>query len=178
MIELASVVAIMGTVTAIAIPRLSSTSENAAQAAVIGSRDALQRAIDLYAAEHYGAFPHEGAATKKQFYLRLVSTTDLDGSLSDTGIFGPYIDGIPINPINGLGTIRFDGDAPGAETDGWRYDTASGSITPDHDPARTGFIGGGVSKSKAAQAALEATAGVELGKGVGAAKGAGAGKGG
>jgi prepilin-type N-terminal cleavage/methylation domain-containing protein len=140
LVELVIVVVIMGIIAAIAIPRMSSASENAAKKAVIGNQAVLQKAIDLYTVEHEGILPHVGAGTVLTFYYRLIKTSDLDGTVNEsTGIYGPYINGIPNNPINGLNTIRQDGVVAGANTHGWRYDTTSGIIEPDHSSGFTSF---------------------------------------
>ena len=139
LIELVIVVVIIGIIGAIAIPRMSSAADNAAKNAVIADRSTLQRAIDLYTTEHEGVLPHVGAATIKVFYQRLVTKSDLDGTVNASGIYGPYINGIPLNKINGLGTIRKDGVAAGANTHGWRYDSVSGTIEADHLAGATGY---------------------------------------
>jgi general secretion pathway protein G len=149
LVELVIVVVIIGILSAIAVPRMSASAENAAASAVIASRDALQRAVDLYTIEHEGALPHESAGTIKTFYFRLLKTTDLDGTVNDaSGIYGPYINGIPMNPINAKADIRIGGAAAGANTHGWRYDTASGEIQPDHTAGTRAFKGTGQSVEK------------------------------
>ncbi|MBL4808792.1 MAG: prepilin-type N-terminal cleavage/methylation domain-containing protein [Phycisphaerales bacterium] len=132
LIELVIVVVIIGIIGAIAIPRMSSASENAAANAVIADRSTLQRAIDLYEVEHEGVMIHVGAGNIKTYYFRLLKKSDLDGTVDDDGIYGPYINTIPTNLHNGKPTIRIDGVAAGANTDGWRYDSVSGLIEPDH----------------------------------------------
>ncbi len=140
LIELVIVVVIIGIIGAIAIPRMSSSAENAARAAVVADAAVLQRAVDLYQTEHGGVLPHVGAGTAKVFYFRLLKTTDYDGTVNESdGIYGPYINGIPINRHNGLATIRQDGAAAGANTHGWRYDSVSGTIEPDHTSGTTSF---------------------------------------
>lgn len=140
LIELVIVVVIIGIIGAIAVPRISSSAENAAKAAVVADRAVLQRAIDLYETEHGGVLPHVGAGTIKIFYFRLLKTTDEDGTVNDaSGIFGPYINGIPVNRHNGFNTIRIGSTAAGANTHGWRYDTVSGLIEPDHLSGTTTF---------------------------------------
>jgi prepilin-type N-terminal cleavage/methylation domain-containing protein len=140
LIELVIVVVIIGIVGAIAVPRVSGAAENAARAAVIADTASLQRAIDLYEIEHGGVLPHVGGGPPKNFYFRLLKTTDYDGTVNETdGIYGPYIDGIPINPYNGFGTIRLGGPAAGKNNDGWRYDTTSGIIEPDHTAGTTSY---------------------------------------
>jgi len=132
LIELVIVVVIIGIIGTIAIPRMSSSAENAAANAVIADRATLQRAIDLYEIEHQGVMIHVGAATTNTYYLRLLKKTDLDGTVNDAGIYGPYINTIPTNLHNGLPTVRIDGAPAGANTHGWRYDSTSGTIEPDH----------------------------------------------
>ena len=142
LIELVIVVVIIGIIAGIAVPRMSSAADNASMRSVTGSQAALQKAIDLYTVEHEGALPHVGAGDAKTFYYRLLRNSDIDGTINEsTGIYGPYINGIPINPINGKNAIRRGGAVAGANTHGWRYDTASGSIEPDHGAGDTGFKG-------------------------------------
>ncbi len=138
--ELVIVVVIIGIIGAIAIPRMSSAAENSAKNAVIADQSALQRALDLYEVEHQGVMAHVGAADAKTMYFRLIKHSDLDGTVNDpAGIYGPYINGIPANKINGLATIRLAGAAAGANTHGWRYDTTTGRIEPDHLVGATTF---------------------------------------
>jgi len=142
LIELVIVIVIIGIISAIAIPRMSSSAENAARNAVIGDQTSLQRALDLYEVEHEGVMVHVGAATKKVVYFRLLKHSDLDGTVNDaTGIYGPYINKIPANKINGLISVRMDGAAAGANTHGWRYDSTTGVIEPDHLASATSFKG-------------------------------------
>ncbi len=87
---------------------------------------------------------HVGAGTIKTFYFRLLKHSDLDGTVNDPGgVYGPYINSIPTNLHNGIPTIRIDGAAAGANTHGWRYDSGSGLIEPDHTTGlRTFKVGG------------------------------------
>jgi len=133
LIELVIVVVIIGIIGAIAMPRMSSSAENAAVSAVIADRNTLQRACDLYEAEHEGTMIHVGAGSEKVFYFRLLKNSDIDGTVNDSaGIYGPYIASIPVNRHNGFPTIRIDGAVAGANTHGWRYNTTTGTIEADH----------------------------------------------
>lgn len=147
LVELVIVVIIIAIIAAIAVPRMSSAADNAAKKAVIGSQTALQKAVDLYTVEHEGVLPHVGADAKT-FYFRLLRKSDLDGTINASGIYGPYINGIPPNPINGINRIRIDGAAAGANTHGWRYDSVSGQIEPDHTSGADGYKGKGESVEK------------------------------
>ena len=140
LIELVIVVVIIGIIGAIAIPRMSSSAENAAKNSVIADQRVLQGALDLYEVEHQGVMAHVGAGTQLTFYFRLIKRSDLDGTVNDPGgVYGPYINGIPANKINGLGTVRLGGAPAGANTHGWRYDTTTGQIEPDHLAGATIF---------------------------------------
>ena len=63
LIEVVMVIVILGVIAAIAIPRLSRGSQGAAEAACTRDVQVIQKAIDLYAAEHNGAFPGAACCT-------------------------------------------------------------------------------------------------------------------
>ncbi len=157
LIELIIVVVIIGIIGAIAVPRMSNAADGAARNAVIGDLYALQKALDLYEIEHEGVMIHVGAPDAKTIYYRLLKRTDLDGTINDaTGIYGPYINGIPANKINGIAKIRKDGAAAGANTHGWRYDSTTGQIEPDHLADATGRKGKVETVKQATEALVKA----------------------
>ncbi len=137
LIELVIVVVIIGTIASIAVPRLLSASERSTDAAVLADRTTLQRAIDLYIAEHAERCPatQPGGAVSTDaaaFEHRLTGKTQISGLVDASGGYGPYLRELPVNPRNGLATVRINGAAPGANTHGWRYDSAAHEIQPDH----------------------------------------------
>lgn len=134
MIELVIVVMIIGVISAIAIPRLSSASENSRIAAVKASMKVLDTAVEMYAAEHDGLLPCQDAsrATDAWFGKRLRTKTSADGN-SSPAVYGPYLRDLPANPYTGLKTVRIDGPAAGTGAAGWRFDTATRRIQAD-DP--------------------------------------------
>lgn len=159
LIELVMVIVIIGVIGAIAIPRMSSAADNAAKNAVVGDHSTLQKALDLYETEHEGVKVHVGAGGLKTIYFRLLKKSDLDGTVNPSGIYGPYINGIPANKINGLNAIRRNGAAAGANTHGWRYDTATGRIEPDHTAGATGRKGGGKSLERITDELIQSVGG-------------------
>lgn len=52
---------------------------------------------------------------------------------SRTGQFGRKINKIPCNPFNNLDSVRINGEAAGADTHGWRYDTKTGLFQADNN---------------------------------------------
>jgi prepilin-type N-terminal cleavage/methylation domain-containing protein len=126
LLEVVIVVAIIAILAAIGIPRMSRGSRGANDSAIGGDLAVLRNAIDLYSAEHGGAFP-----TSANVVAQLTKYTDVAGATSDakttTHIYGPYIRSIPPLPIgtrqgkSGIGTV--DGNDVG-----WIYTEASGKI--------------------------------------------------
>ena len=127
LIELIIVLVIIGVLAAIAIPRMSRGAEGAADTGLIGSLAVVRSGIDLYAAEHTGAFP-----TFASFVAQMTTFTDDLGATSVTKggafIYGPYLRNIPVIPLgpekgqNGVG-------APGGlGTVAWIYDDTTGEI--------------------------------------------------
>lgn len=130
LIEVVLVIVILATIAAIAIPRLSRGSQGSAEAALSRDVQVLQKAIDLYAAEHNGAFP-DGARITDQLTLY----TDTSGSASKAKSppfeFGPYmrkVPPVPTGPNKGNSAIS---TAAGVGV-GWIYDPTEGTITPNN----------------------------------------------
>jgi prepilin-type N-terminal cleavage/methylation domain-containing protein len=140
LIELVIVVVIIGIIAAIAIPRMSRGAAGAGDSALTGDLAVMRKAIDLYAAEHGGAFP-----TATDILTQLTQYTDSgtgagQAAKDATHIYGPYLQKIPTLPVGsspnkGLNTILTTG-LPGAATGGWLYTAATGTVqanTPDTD---------------------------------------------
>jgi prepilin-type N-terminal cleavage/methylation domain-containing protein len=132
LVELVIVVVIIGILAAIAIPRLSRGAAGATDSAVSGDLAVLRKAIDLYAAEHNGAFP-----TVAGFSNQMTTFSDVNGATSttrtSTHIYGPYIRAIPNLKVGPTAT-RTNGIADassatiGAGTAGWFYHPTTGDI--------------------------------------------------
>jgi prepilin-type N-terminal cleavage/methylation domain-containing protein len=129
LIEVVMVIVILGVIAAIAIPRLSRGSQGSADAASARDVQVIQKAIDLYAAEHNGAFPH-GAMIADQ----LTRYSDAAGSTSNNKTaahpFGPYlrkVPALPAGPNKGASNIS---TTPGVGV-GWIYDPTEGTIAPN-----------------------------------------------
>lgn len=126
LLELVIVVVILGIIGAIAIPRLSRGSEGADDAKLKQDLAVLNKAVDLYAAEHNGEYP-----TAADGPAQLTQYTDIDGNVSATKtapyIYGPYLREAPPAPSGPRKGERGMGlaDAPGI---GWIYNPAHGRI--------------------------------------------------
>lgn len=137
LIELVIVVVIIGIVAAVAIPRLSTAGSRSKDATVRANLAVLSKAVDHYVAEHGGLNPAQGpdgtvSTSIRPFMRRLLERTDADGTFNATGLFGPYLRSIPVNPYNDLAVIRVDGPAGASGLAGWRFDTQTLTFAPDH----------------------------------------------
>ncbi|MBX3358272.1 MAG: type II secretion system protein [Phycisphaeraceae bacterium] len=147
MVELIIVMVIVGLVSAMAIPRLSSAADRSRVAATTANLRLIARAIEYYAAEHADRGPldePDGSTTSDGDLVasRLTARTTASGQVSSTGPFGPYLRTMPPNPYNRLATIRIGGAAAGANTHGWRLDPATRLLAGDH-PGVVAPSGGG-----------------------------------
>jgi general secretion pathway protein G len=128
LIELVIVVVIIGIIAAIAIPRMSRGAAGANDSNLIGNLAILRKAIDLYAAEHGGAFPD----TTNGVVAQLTGKSNADGTISGgTLLYGPYIRVIPNCPVGsykGQNTILTSGTA-GSAAGGWLYITTVTNAT-------------------------------------------------
>ncbi len=154
LIELIIMIVIIGIIGAIAVPKLTGATDRAVDAQVVASLGHFQRAIDTYMAEHGNRCPatdSNGAVNTSQIWLRnrLTGTTDDSGNLSASGMFGPYLKDIPVNMANRRQTVRINGVAAGANTNGWRYDWDKKLIEADDSVRKPGGgrLGGSVAVS-------------------------------
>jgi len=127
LLELVVVVVIIGIIAAVAIPRMSRGSAGAADAALSGNLAVLRSAIDLYSAEHSGAYPTAALAT-----TALTQYTDNAGGVSATRdathIYGPYVRTIPPLPIGAAKGNTGIAAAAGSGV-GWIYNATTGDVS-------------------------------------------------
>ncbi len=128
LIELVIVVVIIGIIGAIALPRMSRGAAGAADSGLIADLAVMRNAIDLYQAEHGGAYP-----TFADFVDQMTTYTDVNGNAnttkSSTYYLGPYLRAVPALKLgsnkgqNGIVATQ------GGTTAGWVYDESTGTIT-------------------------------------------------
>jgi type II secretory pathway pseudopilin PulG len=125
-LEVVIVVAIIAILAAIGIPRMSRGSRGANDSALSGDLAVLRNAIDLYAAEHGGAFP-----TAANIYNQLMQYTNASGqnnaTKTTTHIYGPYLRTVPPLPV-GAAKGKSAITAAADPNSGWIYTEATGAI--------------------------------------------------
>ena len=135
MLELVIVIAILGIVAAIAVPRLSRASQGAADNALRSDLRVLRSALELYRAEHDGALPPgQHIAVALMAYSNRANTLfSVTESQALKTIYGPYLKfpapSLPVGRRKGA-----DGISSGTEdTVAWVYDESAGTIRANTD---------------------------------------------
>jgi prepilin-type N-terminal cleavage/methylation domain-containing protein len=147
LIELVIVVVILGIITAIAIPRLSSGTRNAGEAALKADLQTIRNSVDWYYTEHHNTFPGVKAAggsfgaanTEDSFVNQLIYYSNEKGEVSETKNdnypLGPYlrggVPGLPVGTNSGDTSISVVNEAGAVQADdstGWVYSTITGQF--------------------------------------------------
>jgi prepilin-type N-terminal cleavage/methylation domain-containing protein len=114
LVELMIVVAVIGILAALTIPKVQDYSRQAREATAKENLMTMRSAIELYASQHNGVppgYPDNNAAanpTNMAMTLQLTMTTNASGIWGERGnpgyIYGPYLPKFPPNPFNGART--------------------------------------------------------------------------
>ena len=118
-VEILIVVVILATLAALVVPRLGHASVDPNLAALSATLQTIRTQLQYYKLQHEEAFPSI-ANWEKQ----MLSRSQLDGTLSDDGSFGPYLLQVPVNPLDGSRKISPVQDGSG----GWMYDEHMGQF--------------------------------------------------
>jgi len=129
LVEMLIVISVLGILGALVVPMYSNASQKTKTSALQSDLHKVRSQIEVYKSQHDDLLPAFSGESSTEFEQRLTSKTDRSGlSGSD---YGPYLNKIPKNPYNDFNTVRIDGAAAGANTDGWRFDTFSGIFQAD-----------------------------------------------
>lgn len=155
LVELVIVVVIIGVIAAIAVPRISRGAKGAGESALRGDLAGLRNSIDMYSAEHGGAWP--GADGLEATLIdQLTKKTDGAGNVGTTAgthIYGPYLRSgfppIPVGPNVGAKGVILTTTVPIQNainelttTAGWVYNYQTGEVianTNDTDEKSVGY---------------------------------------
>lgn len=137
LIEILVVVVLLGILAAVVVPHISGAGTESRTSALATNLRRVRTQIELYKLQHNEQLPAAAGDASADFLRRMTTQTDADG---DPGVdFGPYLSALPVNCFNDLGTVRIDGAAAGANTNGWRFDTTTGLFQPDDSVAHAAF---------------------------------------
>ena len=139
MVELLVVVVILAVLATIAIPMLSSSSQDSKQSALDQNLTVMNEAIERYYVEHGGTYPGtlNGRTSWEIFVQQMTTRTDKTGAAGDR--CGPYLrTGIPKNPFTGTNTGTTGRLGAVGSDIGWRYDAVNGVIRAGSDRSGNG----------------------------------------
>lgn len=120
LIELVIVVAMIGILAAIVIPRFSNATDASKASAVTAQISTVKKALIVYKNEHNDAYPTADQLINNPWQA-LTNSTDINGDAAgDT--YGPYLLKAPINIYQNTSTIASDDSAA------WQYDPDTGTI--------------------------------------------------
>ena len=119
LVEILIVVIILGILAAIVIPQFTNASTDARKASMLSQLQTLRSQIQLFKLQHNDILPDLAGAGQ---WNQLTQKTNLAAAVDTTatGLFGPYMESEPRNPLN---TNKFVAAGPGA-TVGWTYSTS------------------------------------------------------
>jgi len=121
LVEILIVVIILGILAAIVIPQFTNASTSARVASLQGQLQTLRSQIQLFKLQHNDTLPD--LVTNQ--WNQLMSKTNVSGAVDTTaaGVYGPYLESLPVNPLNSSNTVA---GAVGAGV-GWVYSTSGAS---------------------------------------------------
>ncbi|MHC4426794.1 MAG: hypothetical protein ACYSYV_11965 [Planctomycetota bacterium] len=127
-VEVVTIAIVFGLVATTVVPKFIEASGESKTGELIDGLQEMRAQLALYCVQHENNLPPTGSFES----FRPAMTTKV-------GWYGPYVEKIPVNPCNGLSTVRFDGEPAGAGKAGWRLDTKTGSFQADNDAAYAAF---------------------------------------
>ena len=143
LVEILTVVVILGIIAAIVIPRFSNASAMARASMLGDDLRVIRMQVEIFKAQHLGVAPgYPGCVlgqgpTEQAFIDYMTGVSDSGGNMNPAGQkFGPYLTQIPINPVNGKSTILVIADGaqfPTASDDqfGWVYQPSTENFKAD-----------------------------------------------
>lgn len=143
LIELLIVIVIIGILATIVLPQFTNASVTAKENTLKDELRYLRTQILVYKAQHHDTPPgypngdKYAAPTAADFIAQMTKPTNEQGTTAASAgpvfKFGPYVNAMPVNPLNALNAVRIVDDseampAPTGETHGWIYKPLTGEI--------------------------------------------------
>jgi general secretion pathway protein G len=119
LVELIMVAVILAILAVVVIPQFSDASSDVKNSALRATLHTIRSQLELYKAQHLGKYP-----LKASWSDAMLKKTKDDGSVAADGKFGPYLQQMPVNPMDNLSTMAGSQDASG----GWSYDETTGAL--------------------------------------------------
>jgi prepilin-type N-terminal cleavage/methylation domain-containing protein len=146
LVEILIVVALLAILALVILPMVSGSVTSAKESAVAHDLNMLRRYVLVYTAQHKEVAPgypdgdRTQAPTEQAFVEQITMSSDPNGNTAMIGTpgfpRGPYMQMIPVNPVNHKDTIQVLGDgdsfpANGDDSHGWIYKPATAEVRAD-----------------------------------------------
>lgn len=146
LVEILIVVVLLGILALVVLPMVSGSAISARESAVAHDLNMLRRYVLIYTAQHLEVAPgypdgdRTQAPTEQVFVDQITLSSDASGHTAPprTPGFprGPYLQLIPVNPLNHKSTVQVLGDgdafpANGDDSHGWIYKPATAEVRAD-----------------------------------------------
>jgi general secretion pathway protein G len=140
LVEILIVVMIVGILAAVAIPKFANASQSARESSLKEDLRLLRTQLGVYKSQHslYPGYPAGNGSQNPTAAVaidQLLKCTDNAGNTSATGSaiykWGPYLNLIPPNPINGNASLKILSDSDAFTPDGttgWLYQPSTGQV--------------------------------------------------
>ena len=120
LVEILIVVIILGILAAIVIPQFTNASQDARKNSLTSQLQTIRSQVELYKLQHQDNMP---ALLTAPGWTLLTQKSNVYGTVTTSGSFGPYLQATPVNPLNNATTILLgDGTAAPTGNNGWVYD--------------------------------------------------------
>ena len=113
------VAVILAILAMVVVPQFSDAGEDVKVSALRATLQTVRSQLELYKAQHNGAYPATATWTEK-----MTAKTDADGTANLTGKYGPYLQQVPVNPFDDSSDLLQGTVQTGAN--GWLYDEDTG----------------------------------------------------
>ncbi len=127
LVELIIVIAILGILAAIVVPRFSSATDTARANGALSQLVTVRKQLEVWKLDHGDVYPTlDQLQIGASDWAVLTGKTDVNGDPAPAGDKGPYFPNPPVNPYTNSSLIVATG-AP-VPSAGWTYDETTGII--------------------------------------------------
>ncbi len=122
-VELATVLVALSIVSMQVVPKFTQATEASRTDELARGLQEMRTQLRLYSVQHESRQPPTDSFESFEAAMKGVNQQG-----------EPYVERVPVNPCNGLNTVRFDGEPAGTNEAGWRFDRESGLFQADDCP--------------------------------------------
>lgn len=139
LMEVLIVVVILSVLAAAVLPQFRGEADDERNTLAEYNLATIRSVIQTYRAEHHGDLPSFSSHAVRG----LICRTTQDGTVDDTGAYGPYLPEMPENPFTGKTLVTATSETTGSITSadvtadnagGWLYNPSTGEVFLDSDP--------------------------------------------